>query len=145
LKLKLLFSKYRSLILYGIIGFSGATLDFVVFAVLYNLFNLNPLIATAVSTSLGVSNNFILNIRFNFRVRNKLHHRYLLFYSVGIAGLGLSILIIWLLHDIGGMNANWAKLISIPIVVLCQYLINSRITLSDDFTNKAYFRKFKNG
>lgn len=128
-----LMKKNRQLILYGIIGTSGATLDFVAFFILYNLIHLNPLISTMISTTLGITNNFILNILFNFRVRNKLHHRYLLFYTVGLLGLALSVSMIYVFHDRVGYNANIVKLCSIPVIVLIQYLLNSRIALSQNF------------
>ena len=139
----MLFQKYRQFILYSIIGASGATLDYLAFLILYNIVHLNPLVATSISTTLGITNNFILNILFNFRVRDKIHHRYIIFYSVGLFGLVLSIGIIYVLHDVMSLNANVAKLVSIPIIVVVQYFLNSRISLAEDIggVTLAKYRK----
>ncbi len=124
------FRKHRQIVLYGIIGASGALLDLVCFLLLFNIFNIDPLTATILSTSLGITNNFILNTLFNFKVRDRLHHRFLLFYLVGFLGLVLSVLVIYTLHNIGGLNANIAKIISIPLIVVIQYYVNSRLSFS---------------
>lgn len=135
-------AKYRQLLLYGLIGGGSATLDLLAFLALYNLLGVNALLATTISTSLGITASFLGNTFFNFKVTDRLHHRFILFYAVGLLGLGLSVAIIYVLHDLAGLNANIAKVISIPLVVAAQYLLNSRISLSKDL-DKYLDRLFK--
>lgn len=137
----------RQFISYSIIGASGALLDLATFLVLYNILQFEPLIATAISTSLGITNNFVWNVLFNFRVRDKIHHRYLLFYAIGLFGLFISVGVIYALHNVMGMSANLAKLISIPIVVILQYSLNSRISFASDLSSLAsgIFESRRNG
>lgn len=120
------------LIRYGVFGGMSALLDFLTFAFLFNVLHINPLVATAISTSLGIANSFILNARYNFRVHDKLLKRFALFYFVGLAGLLFSVVIIYVLHARIGIDANLAKIISIPIVVLIQYALNSRYSLGEN-------------
>jgi putative flippase GtrA len=134
----------RQFILYGIIGASGALLDLILFAVLYNIFGVNPLLATALSTTAGIVNNFFLNIRFNFKVKNKMRQRLASFYFVGLTGLALSVAIISVAHDTFGLNANIAKLISIPIIVIFQYVLNKKISFSNNFDAIKAVKKNKN-
>jgi putative flippase GtrA len=109
---------------YSVIGASGATLDFLAFLVLYNVLQVNPFISTVISVSLGIINNFIWNVLFNFKVRDHLLRRFVSFYAVGGFGILLSAVIIYILHDLLHMNANLAKLLSIPIIVVVQYGLN---------------------
>lgn len=127
-KIHNLYNKHRNLVLYGIIGSSGALLDYIAFIVLYNFVGLDPMLATTISISLGIINNFILNALFNFKTKSHLLSRFASFYAIGILGILLSIALIYLLHHQLGIDANIAKLISIPIVVIMQYILNKHFT-----------------
>lgn len=126
-----IYNKYKQFILYSIIGASGATLDFVAFLVLYNSLGVNPSVATAISISLGIINNFVLNVLFNFRTRTHIFKRFMSFYAVGLLGILVSIAMIFILHDCMGLDANIAKLLSIPVIVVIQYTLNKHITFGN--------------
>ena len=67
---------HRQLVAYGLIGLSGATLDFLGYLVLYKYFGVAPPLASFISVTLGITNNFILNSRFNFKVSDNLWARF---------------------------------------------------------------------
>jgi dolichol-phosphate mannosyltransferase len=117
---------------YGLIGGLSATIDLVVFLFLYNVLGLNPLISTTISTIVGITNSFFMNAYMNFKKRDKLFKRYILFFSIGIVGLLLSALIIYMLHDVFSYNANLAKILSIPLIVILQFFLNRRFSFSDN-------------
>lgn len=117
--------------LYGIIGMSGAVLDVIIFAILVNLTHINPVIATLLSTSCGIINNFILNTVFNFKKRDHMVWRFSSFYGVGATGIAASALILLVFSDIFAANPNIVKLLSIPPVVLGQYVLNKHVSFSD--------------
>jgi len=127
-RVKKLILKKKQFILYSIIGFSGAFIDFVVFIVLIKVFSLNTIIANAISISLGITNNFILNSIFNFKVKDKLKQRFIKFYLIGLFGFFISSLIIYILKEVLGVDPIISKLCSIVIVVILQYSLNKRIT-----------------
>ncbi len=127
-KVKKLILDKKQFILYSIIGFSGAFIDFVVFIVLIKVFNLNTIISNAISISLGITNNFILNSVFNFKVKDKLKQRFIKFYIIGLFGFLISSLIIYVLKEVLGVDPIISKLCSIIIVVILQYSLNKRIT-----------------
>lgn len=127
-KVKKLVLDKKQFILYSIIGFSGAFIDFVVFIVLIKVFSLNAIIANAISISLGITNNFILNSIFNFKVKDKLKQRFIKFYLIGLFGFFISSLIIYILKEVLGVDPIISKLCSIVIVVILQYSLNKRIT-----------------
>jgi putative flippase GtrA len=123
-----LITKYRSFILYGIIGVSGATFDYFLFILFVNIFEWNMLLSNILSVSVGIINNFILNVIFNFKTKDHLLLRFVSFYSVGLVGLALSTLILKIFVDDFGFNSSIVKLGSIVIVVLVQYFLNKSIS-----------------
>lgn len=122
---------HRQFVLYCIIGASGALLDLIVFLILFNVIHMDALVATTISTSLGIINNFFLNARFNFKVKDRMRVRLLNFYAVGITGLLLSLVIIFAAHNGLGVDANIAKIISIPLIVLAQFFLNKKISFGN--------------
>ena len=122
-----LLKQRRQFIIYGLIGLSGATLDFIGYLILYKYFNVPPPIASFASVTLGITNNYILNSRFNFKVSDNHLRRFVNFYSIGLLGAILSAVIIALLQ-IGLVDPTIAKILTIPPIVLAQYILNKRIS-----------------
>jgi putative flippase GtrA len=111
----------RSLGRYGLLGLIGLGLDLAVFAALIAVLVL-PVLATVVSSFVGIVTNYVLNARFNFHQalnRNQL----VKFLVVGALGLGFAALLlqvfIW-----WGAGVWLAKIVSLVIVVLGQYSAN---------------------
>ncbi|RRO15155.1 GtrA family protein [Saccharopolyspora rhizosphaerae] len=116
----------RELLLYALIGGSGVLLDYLLFLLLFNVFGLHHQLANAISTTAGITNNFVLNSLFNFRKTDRIVVRFLRFYAVGIAGIGLTFLLLAVFSTWLGIDANLVKLASLPLVLLFQYTINKR-------------------
>lgn len=124
--IKLLYSKFRELILYGIIGGFCATLDFVVYLLLSKVMPI--LAANIISVHCGIFCSFMLNRQFNFKVKDKTPQRFIMFYIVGLSGLAVSELLIYLLSIRLGMDYRWSKLITVFVAALLQFLLNKFIT-----------------
>ncbi|GAB3286010.1 GtrA family protein [Parasphingorhabdus pacifica] len=116
----------RSLVLYAVIGLSGVTLDYLLFLVLFNSVGLHEQLANAVSTTVGIINNFTLNTLLNFRKRDRLLLRFARFYSVGLAGIVLTFVLLQVFSGALGVDPNIVKAVSLPIVLVCQYTLNRR-------------------
>lgn len=116
----------RELLLYAVIGGSGVLLDYLLFLVLFNYFGLHHQLANALSTTAGITNNFVLNSLFNFRKTDRILVRFLRFYAVGIAGIVLTFLLLAVFSTWLGIDANLVKPASLPVVLLFQYTINKR-------------------
>jgi putative flippase GtrA len=106
---------------YGLIGITGVTLDFVLFVVLTSL-GMGPLPATVISTLSGITNNYVLNARFNFGTGVALGSGWR-FLAVGLTGL---VVATWSLDLLlrAGMAEVAAKLVTVPCVAGAQYLAN---------------------
>ena len=101
-------------------------LDLAVFFVLFNAVHVDKFAATAVSTTAGITNNFVWNARYNFRVTDRLAARFVRFYTVGLAGLGLTAALFAVFVDSLGWDANVVKVLSLGPVLVVQYAANKR-------------------
>ena len=121
-----LWARYRQFVLYQLIGASGVVLDLVIFLVLYNAVGMDAQLATVISTSVGIVNNFLLNSFLNFRRRDGMLRRFARFYSVGLLGIGLVALLLLVFHDWIGVDANIVKIASMPVVAVFQFFLNKK-------------------
>jgi putative flippase GtrA len=124
--LRELWQRYRTFVVYQLIGVSGVLLDLVLFLVLYNAAGMDAQLATVISTSAGIINNFLLNSFVNFRKRDGMLRRFARFYSVGLLGIGLVALLLLVFHDWLGVDANWVKIASMPVVAVFQFFLNKK-------------------
>ena len=131
-RIKALYSKFRNLILYGIIGSCTATLDFLIFTGLTLWTSIHYIIANIISCFTGILCSFLLNRKYNFKVTDHTFRRMVIFFSVGIFGMFLSSVILHFCID----NMHWeelvSKLMSIVIVVIIQFFMNKYISFRVD-------------
>ena len=126
--LRILYSRFRNFILYGLIGGFCATLDFGIYTLLCHFAVLPYLWANVISIHCGIICSFLLNRTFNFKVKDKTTQRFVSFYVVGLIGLGISELMLYVMVTIGGWNELLCKLISVVVVALIQFVLNKYIT-----------------
>lgn len=123
-----IFGKFRSLILYGIIGSFSAAIDFAVYSFLVSICDMNYLISNCISVFTGISTSFHLNRKYNFKVKDHVRRRFMVFLAVGLSGLLLSDLILYFCIDLMHMDKYISKLLSIVLVVFFQFIANSNLT-----------------
>ena len=123
-----LYNRFRNLILYGIIGACCAALDFGIYTALCYWDVMPYLVANIISIHVGIFTSFVLNRSINFKVKDKVTMRFLSFYAVGLTGLGISELMLYLMVTVGGLNQVLCKLLSIVVVALVQFMLNKYIT-----------------
>lgn len=123
-KVRALARRNRQFILYVIIGCSGVMLDVIVFLILFNWFLIDKNIATIISTFVGMTNNFIWNSLFNFKITTNPFRRLLQFYAVGSVGIVLTIGLFRLFTDTLGADANMVKIGSLIVVLTVQFILN---------------------
>lgn len=123
-----LYRKFRNLILYGLIGCFTSALDFLVFTLLSGHAGLHYLASNCLSVLVGITTSFFLNRAYNFKVKDRAVRRFSIFLSVGLFGLLLSNLILWVGVSWLGFGDSLAKLLSIVLVVFFQFLLNKYVT-----------------
>ena len=127
-KAKFIFNKFRHLILYGIIGSFAAGLDFLIYTVLVQLAGIPYLVANCISVLGGITTSFILNRNYNFKVKDHATRRFSIFLTVGLCGLVLSNIILYVCIDVLSIDKLVSKLLSIVLVVFFQFLVNRYLT-----------------
>ena len=123
-----LHNAYPRFFTYLLIGGSAAAVDLLVFVVLFNLFEFSAVASNVLSVSLATVESFTLNACYNFKRKDRVLFRFSSFVFVSFLGLALGSYLIYLLHDVLGINGNLAKIAIMPLVVVVQFLWNKRIT-----------------
>lgn len=123
-----IYSRFRHLVLYGIIGTFSSALDFCIYTTLVQIVGLPYLLANCISVLAGISTSFCLNRNFNFKVKDHTKRRFAIFLTVGLCGLLLSNVILYICIDEMRLNKLVSKGLSIILVVLFQFLANKMLT-----------------
>ena len=126
-----LYQRFRNLILYGIIGSFTSALDFAVFTMLSKYIGIHYIVANCISVLIGISTSFALNRSINFKVKDKTGKRFLIFLMVGLCGLLLSNVILYVGIDMLSGDELIVKLASIVLVVGFQFILNKFITFKE--------------
>ncbi len=121
-----LYYKFREIILYGVIGGFCSLLDLIIYTLLG--FVMPYLYANIISVHCGIICSFILNRQFNFKVKDRTSLRFIIFYLVGLSGLGISEAILYFIAEEAGCNYIITKLIALVVVALYQFILNKFIT-----------------
>jgi len=120
---------FLKFIKFCVIGFSGMILDFGTTWVLKEKIRINKYIANSAGFTLAATSNYILNRLWTFHSENQqILKEYLSFMLISVAGLIINNLVIFLLHDKMRMNFYLAKLLSIGVVTLWNFIMNYFIT-----------------
>jgi len=122
-----IYQKHRNVINYGLIGVSAIVVDVLFFFLFYNVFLVPPTIATAMSVSVAMVYAFTLNAVFNFKTKDLIKQRFFSYAVVSFFGMVASAVIIKVLV-LYGVDANIAKIISLPPIVILQYIFNKTFT-----------------
>lgn len=125
---KILYFKFRNLILYGIIGCCSSGLDFLLYTLFVQVFGWHYILSNCISVLAGITTSFTLNRNFNFKVKDKTRKRFAIFLTVGLCGMMLSNLILYVCISMMSLNKIISKLLSIVLVVFFQFLLNKYIT-----------------
>ena len=134
--IKQLYSKFRNLILYGIIGSCSSGLDFLLYTLFVEVFGWHYIFSNCISVLAGISTSFTLNRNYNFKIKDKTRQRFALFLTIGLCGMMISNLILYLCGDILNWNKIVSKLLSIVLVVVFQFILNKYITFKPSNNNE---------
>jgi putative flippase GtrA len=121
------FTRYRQLLLYGVIGGFCAFVDFCIYTILCKL-GVPYLIANLIGVHCGIICSFLLNRHYNFKVKDKAKLRFLSFYIIGLIGLAISSGMLYLLISYYHFGEIYAKIPTIVVVALLQFALNKFIT-----------------
>ena len=113
--------------LYCICGGAGVLCDFLLYYCVLNL-GISYQIANIMGYITGTLVSFLLNRHITFNVRDKMARRLMLFLSVAGIGFFVSAALLWILVSMLSIDACYAKLLTLPVVVTLQFSLNRWIT-----------------
>lgn len=122
-----LYKKYRNFILYCVIGVINTGVDLGVFSLLCYT-GLHYLIANIISYHCGILCSFLLNRFINFKIKDKPVRRFLSFYGISLVAIAASEGMLYLFVSVLGLPSIVAKLISMVIIAICQFLFVKHFT-----------------
>jgi putative flippase GtrA len=120
-------ARHETLFKYFAIGATASAIDVVLFLLLYNVIGTPEMAAHSVSVPAAVLFSFIVNARHNFKTTSHTALRLLSFVIVCAIGYAAGYGVIELCSA-NGLGANIGKVVSLPVVFVLQYVLNSRIT-----------------
>lgn len=130
-KVQQLLQKHQQLVKYVLIGGTASLIDLTLFFVLYNFAHTSEFIAHSISVPTAVVFSFLVNARHNFKTTDHTALRFLSFCIVCTIGYAVGYGVILLTQNFfetPALAANLGKVISLPVVFVVQFILNSRIT-----------------
>jgi putative flippase GtrA len=125
--LRALVLRNRRFILYCSLGIIAVAVEITTYWVLVNYSDLHYQLANVLATLCGILTSFCLNAAYTFGARDRLWLRALSFVAVGMFGLGLTAITLYLLVNKMHFDKTWAKAVS-GYVVLAQYNLNRLVS-----------------
>jgi len=121
-----MFDKY--FVNYVLIGIIASSIDVILFWLFFDIFQEDVSFANAISVSFSALFSFTVNSLYNFKKSDKVFLRLLSFIMVITVGYFAGLYLILFLINSVGIEAVVSKLISLPVVFLIQYFLNSSIS-----------------
>jgi len=126
--MKELIHRHRHFILYVAIGVIATGVDMFIFFLLSDIAGVHYLFSNVISVFIGIFTSFELNSRFNFKKTNLRMRRMISFTVVCLLGMALGSLLLALFYSQFGVPKYIAKVLSVIIAGIFQYLFNKNIT-----------------
>ncbi len=128
------------LIKFGIVGVIAATVDVGVLVALKELVYMDVLFASAISFCVSVTVNYLLSMSFVFKSKNQSKLReFVIFVLLGVGGLGLNQLILWIGVRFTSVYYLVVKLLAMVIVPVYNFITRKIFLESKDGKNEQSF------
>lgn len=129
----------KKFVKFGVVGASGAVIDFGLTALCKGILGVPELLANAIGFTVAATSNYFFNRVWTWRSTSKeVGVEYAKFFIVSLIGLGLNSIIVFLLKDISivprivDTTLDWdfwvAKVIATAIVMVWNFLANNYFT-----------------
>jgi len=106
---------------YLFVGGTATVVDMGALYVFTSILGLNYLISAAIGFVLGVTANYLMCIAWVFKSSGKIEKEIILFVIIGIGGLILNEVIIWLLVEEAGLYFMIAKVVAVAAVMVWNF------------------------
>ena len=118
---------------YVFAGSAGFAVDFLILFILTHYFNLYYLLSAAIGFIAGVFLTYIISIYWVFQIKS---HRsrvgeFIIFILIGLAGLGITVVFLWVFTEKTHINYLLSKILSTIIVYFWNFFARKRLLFKD--------------
>lgn len=116
---------------FGVVGASGMIVDFGFTYLLKEIFKVQKFVANACGFTLAATSNYFLNRWWTFHSHNpNIGSEYTKFIFFSLLGLGINMLVIWVLVSRYKLNFYFSKLMAVGVVTFWNFIVNVIYTFS---------------
>lgn len=113
----------RQILKFGVVGGIAFIIDYGIFTLLSQVFNIHYLISSIISFSVSVIFNYIMSIKWVFDVNKKQTTKdFIVFIILSVIGLGLNSLIMYISVDLINIHELISKIIATFIVMIYNFI-----------------------
>lgn len=110
---------------FGLVGFVNTAIHYAVFYVLYSLFGVHYLVASAIGYAAGLVNSYLMNRTWTFKSRRSDKTlEFSVFVLVNVVSLGLNLIALKLLVSRGHVPPEFAQIIAIAFSLTANFAGN---------------------
>lgn len=123
------FLKISNFLSYIVVGGLATVVEWVFYWIFANPLSLQYLIATILAIVISTFSNWLFGrlITFKDAPKGNILLEIIKVYAASIIGLGLNMLIMWLLHGVANVSDMLSKIIATVIVFAYNYLVRKRL------------------
>jgi putative flippase GtrA len=111
---------------FGIVGFIGMCVDFLITWLLKEKIRINKYIANSIGFTCAVINNFFLNLKWTFHTGGpNINIYFIKFILISIIGLGLNNMFVYLFNDRLSINFYVSKALAVVCVFVWNFAANN--------------------
>ena len=123
------FSKTKKLLSYLIVGGLATLVEWVFYWLFATPLSMQYLIATVLAIIISTFSNWLFGRLLTFKdaPKGNVFLEIIKVYAASVVGLGLNMLIMWLLHGVANLPDMLSKIIATAIVFAYNYLIRQRL------------------
>ncbi len=123
------FSKTKKFLSYLIVGGLATLVEWIFYWLFANPLSLQYLVATVLAIIISTFSNWLFGrlITFKDAPKGNIFLEIMKVYAASVVGLGLNMLIMWLLHGVANLPDMLSKVIATGIVFAYNYLIRQRL------------------
>ena len=122
-------AKYASA--YLVIGLMAMAIDLGIYFYLYNFLKLPPILSLIIAVSVAIIFGFVMNQKYNFKVKDAIWKRFISYASINSTGLLAGVAVMYIFNSLLNYDANIVRIISLFFIVGGQYLMNRIFSFND--------------
>ena len=128
-------SKYASA--YLVIGLMAMTIDLGLYFYLADYLAIAPIPSLIIAVSVAIIFGFVMNQKYNFKVKDALWKRFISYTSINSGGLFAGVIAMYIFNSRLGFDDNIVRITSLIFIVGAQYLLNRIIS----FNKKSFHQE----